>query len=62
MPSHFLSCPLSSQINWGPGSALSAVAEVSTLGGDRPALEEDASLVCANLVPEQQMGHDVLLY
>ena len=32
------------------------VAEVSTLGGDRPAPEDNAGLVCAKLVTEQQVG------
>ena len=44
------------------GPALVTVAEVSTLGGDRPAPEDYASLVCTKLVPKQQMGCDVLLY
>ena len=32
------------------------VAEVSTLGGDRPAPEDKAGSVCAKLVTKQQVG------
>lgn len=45
-----------------PGSSgLFTAAEVSTVGADRPAPKEDASVVCAKLVPKQQMGDEVLL-
>lgn len=60
--SYFLAYALSNQTDWGLGPSLFTVAEVSTLGGDRPAPEEDASVVCAKLVPKQQMGNEVLWY
>lgn len=43
-------------------AALFPIAEVNTLKGDRPTPEDDAGLVCAKLIPKQQMGSDILLH